>query len=82
MPLQFVVHHCYFRLDCFNQVKVADFGLAEDVYTCTYFQLKTNEESKMPLKWMALESIQLGIFSEKSDVVSLTIWHAQYVISW
>ena len=59
------------RLDHKHQVKVSDFGLTEDVYTVKYFQQDSNSDFKMPVKWMALESLQLGQFSEKSDVVSL-----------
>ena len=59
------------RIDHKHQVKVSDFGLTEDVYTVKYFQQDSNSDFKMPVKWMALESLQLGQFSEKSDVVSL-----------
>ena len=54
-------------------IKVGDFGLAEDMYTTNYFrQVKGGEEPsvKLPVKWMALESLLDGIFSEKTDVVS------------
>ena len=60
----------FYRLDYNHQVKVSDFGLAEDVYTFRYFQQDANSDFKLPLKWMALESLQLGRFSEKTDVVS------------
>ena len=57
-------------------VKVGDFGLTEDMYTKEYFnQFKDSNSSgsaKFPVKWMAIESIHDGIFSEKSDVVSNT----------
>ena len=40
-------------------------------YTKNYFnQFKESESVKLPVKWMALESLHYGIFSEKSDVVS------------
>jgi len=61
------------RLDHKHQVKVSDFGLTEDVYTFTYFHQDSNNDVKLPLKWMALESLQLGKFSEKSDVVSFFV---------
>ena len=56
-------------------IKVADFGLSEDVYARNYFrQSKLEEEGgdqvKLPVKWMALESLNDGVFSEKTDVVS------------
>uniref|UniRef100_A0A1X7UA46 Receptor protein-tyrosine kinase n=1 Tax=Amphimedon queenslandica TaxID=400682 RepID=A0A1X7UA46_AMPQE len=57
-------------------IKVADFGLSEDIYSQNYFrQLEGSKDSssspvKLPLKWMALESIHDGLFSEKSDVWS------------
>ena len=59
-------------------IKVADFGLSEDIYASNYFkQLKgSNSDStcvKLPVKWMALESLHDGLFSEKSDVVSYLI---------
>ncbi len=49
---------------------MSDFGLTEDVYTVKYFQQDANHDIKLPLKWMALESLQQGKFSEKTDVVS------------
>jgi len=54
-------------------IKVADFGLSEDIYTRTYYRQKKSDTSvKLPVRWMALESTSDGIFSEKSDVVSAT----------
>ena len=51
-------------------MKVADFGLSEDVYTTGYFrQGKDAGHIKLPLKWMALESMTDNIFNEKTDVV-------------
>ena len=55
-------------------IKVADFGLAEDIYTADYFKQSrdSDEPIKLPIKWMALESIHFGRFNEKTDVVSST----------
>ena len=56
-------------------IKVADFGLSEDVYARNYFrQGAAGEEDgeapvKLPVRWMALESLNDGVFSEKTDVV-------------
>lgn len=69
------------RIDDKGVIKVADFGLTEDIYTKNYFKqfssssascgsaLSANGEVKLPVKWMALESLHDGIFSEKTDVV-------------
>ena len=58
------------RIDSNSVIKVADFGLAEDIYSLGYFrQDKSGGSVKLPFKWMALESLQEGVFSEKSDVV-------------
>ena len=56
-------------------IKVADFGLTEDVYARNYLKQTTEQEEppvKLPVKWMALESLNDGIFSEKTDVVRPT----------
>ena len=58
-------------MDASGMIKVADFGLSEDIYTSAYYrQKKTDTAVKLPVRWMALESIADGIFTEKSDVVS------------
>ena len=57
-------------MDSNSVIKVADFGLSEDVYARNYFrQGKEEGEVKLPVRWMALESLQDGIFTEKTDVV-------------
>ena len=60
-----------FRLDGSGDIKVTDFGLAEDVYTRGYFRQSMNDSGsvRLPYKWIPPESFQDGIFSEKSDVV-------------
>ena len=63
------------RIDENFVIKVADFGLSEDIYCKDYFRQalsgNTQEEGviKLPIKWMALESLLDGIFTEKTDVV-------------
>ena len=51
-------------------IKVCDFGLSEDIYCKNYFR-EMRKSVKLPIKWMALESLLQRIFSEKSDVVSI-----------
>uniref|UniRef100_A0AC35U7T4 Receptor protein-tyrosine kinase n=1 Tax=Rhabditophanes sp. KR3021 TaxID=114890 RepID=A0AC35U7T4_9BILA len=48
--------------------KIADFGLARDVYVSDYY--KVNESDMLPVRWLAPECINDGRFSNKSDVYS------------
>ena len=51
-------------------IKIADFGLSEDIYAKNYFRQSGSDKSvKLPVKWMAPESLSDGVFSEKTDVV-------------
>ena len=53
---------------------MADFGLTEDMYGTNYFRRGENvvgSEEKVPIKWMAPESIERSIYNEKTDVVSV-----------
>ena len=50
-------------------IKVADFGLSEDVYAKNYFRQDKASATKLPVKWMAEESLADGVFTEKTDVV-------------
>ncbi|XP_064397449.1 uncharacterized protein LOC135344191 isoform X2 [Halichondria panicea] len=63
-------------LDSNGDLKVGDFGLAEDVYSTGYFRQSDSERVKLPYKWLALESLNDAIFNEKTDVWSygVTVW--------
>ena len=51
-------------------IKVADFGLSESIETSKdYFRQNQEDVVKLPIKWLAPESINDALFSEKSDVV-------------
>ena len=50
-------------------VKVADFGFSENMYTSAYVRTAVNGGVRLPVKWMAPESLLDGVFSEKTDVV-------------
>ena len=56
-----------FRVDENLSIKVADFGLARDVYSTEYYRVE--QHVMLPVKWMAIESIMDGYFNEKTDVV-------------
>ena len=56
-----------YRVDDNLQVKIADFGLSRDVYESNYYVLR--HAAKLPVRWMALESLVDGCFNLKSDVV-------------
>ena len=70
--LVFRMVHVY-RLDQNYVIKVADFGLSENTYTKDYIRQKQTAGVKLPIKWMAYESLTDGIFSEKTDVVSVCL---------
>ena len=64
------------RIDGESIIKIADFGLAEDMYSKKYFRHDKNDppkagQAKIPFKWLPLESLQEGVFNEKTDVVSM-----------
>ncbi|XP_070133064.1 vascular endothelial growth factor receptor 1-like [Drosophila bipectinata] len=52
-----------------NVVKICDFGLARSLYQNYY----KKENGKMPIKWLALESLTDHVFSTYSDVWSFGI---------
>ena len=66
-------------------IKVTDFGLSEDIYARNYFRQGKQGENgeapvKLPIKWLALESLNDGVFSERSDVVrNIMILYYTYI---
>ena len=61
------------RIDSSGVIKVADFGLTEEMYSTNYFRRRksmSGSEEKVPIRWMAPESIDNNVYSEASDVVS------------
>lgn len=48
-------------------VKIADFGLAKDIYCDDYY--RSGHKTKVPIKWMPPESIHDRYYDEKTDVV-------------
>ena len=51
-------------------VKVADFGLSREIYEKDYYRV-SSKSPLLPIKWMAPESLNNSIFTEKTDVVRL-----------
>lgn len=49
-------------------VCVADFGLSKKIYSGDYY--RQGRIAKMPVKWIAVESLADRVFTVKSDVVS------------
>ena len=60
-----------YRVDEHLNIKVADFGLARDVYMNDYYRQQST--CKIPVKWMAPEALNDKISNEKTDVVSLRV---------
>ena len=66
--------YCTYRIDSLASgvIKVADFGLAEDMYGTNYYRRSMSKsDERVPIKWMAPESIETNIYNEATDVVSL-----------
>ena len=65
-------------------IKVSDFGLTEDMYCTNYFRHKTSEtenEERLPIKWMAPECIETNTFDESTDVVRSQNLFNEYVVN-
>ena len=63
-----------FRIDMTSNgvVKVADFGLAEDMYGTNYYRHSSSDGGeRVPIRWMAPESLDTNIYNEATDVVSI-----------
>ena len=62
-------------LDSDLTAKVADFGLSRDIYEREYYS-SDNKKCKLPVKWMAPESLEKGTYNTKTDVWSygVVVW--------
>ena len=71
---QYIGHHYYYRIDRDGRIKVTDFGLTEDMYGTNYYRQEKvagENEERLPIRWMAPESIENNLYNESTDVVSL-----------
>ena len=55
------------RLNENMSVCVADFGLSKKIYNGDYY--RQGRIAKMPVKWIAIESLADRVYTSKSDVV-------------
>ena len=60
---------------------MADFGLSETIGSSRqYYRQDEGVIVKLPIKWLAPESINESVFSEKTDIVSYLsdlVWHLE-----
>ena len=66
------------RIDGEGVIKVADFGLTEDMYNTNC--IRREAEDKVPVRWMAPESIEHSIYTEATDVVSNCTVHTHVMV--
>ena len=52
-------------------VKISDFGLSKSLCKEGSYYKLDNDNKELPMRWMSIEAITNGLFSTKSDVVSL-----------
>lgn len=64
------------RLSDDLRVCVADFGLSKKIYSSNYY--RQNVAIRVPIKWMAMESLSLSVYTTKSDVVSSLSCHLKH----
>lgn len=59
------------RLNENMSVCVADFGLSKKIYNGDYY--RQGRIAKMPVKWIAIESLADRVYTSKSDVVCVPL---------
>ena len=59
---------------------MADFGLSKDISGNVYYRQEMSSRVKLPIKWMAIESIEDHIFTEKTDIVRETFNECVHVL--
>ncbi|XP_029164341.1 high affinity nerve growth factor receptor-like [Nylanderia fulva] len=52
-------------------VKIADFGMSRDIYTCDYY--KIGGSRLLPVRWMSPESVMYGRFTLETDIWSFGV---------
>lgn len=67
-----------YRIDSKGVIKVSDFGLTRNSYEKLYVRQDKSQGVKLPIKWLAIESLNDGVFSEKTDVVGNSFIHCIY----
>ena len=63
--------------------KVADFGLAQDIYVADYYRI--GHGTPLPVKWLAPETLIDRVLTTQSDVVSIAtmmIFIVTVVLQW
>lgn len=76
-PTHFTLKCVYFhRLRDDMTVCVADFGLSKKIYSGDYY--RQGRIAKMPVKWIAVESLADRVFTVKSDVVGTHLTKTRY----
>ena len=66
-----ISHHFTNRVDWDLKIKVADFGLARALQEEKNYYRMNPKGARIPIRWCALESLVDGLFTIKTDTVSL-----------